>query len=345
LREAQAFVHFGQFFIMIIDLQKFITEERSCWSELESVLDRIEKKPEVRLTIGQLERFHYLYQRASADLAKISTFSAEPNTRLYLEALVGRAFGEIHETREKPHRLRPLHWFFTTFPQTFRKHVRAFWISLLAIGVGAAFGGFTLIVDSGAKQVLLPFSHLQGNPSERVKKEENVDADRLKGAKTTFSSFLMTHNTKVAILTLALGLTWGIGTLIMLFYNGIILGAVAVDYMLAGETPFLLGWLLPHGAVEIPAILLAGQAGMVLAGALIGWGKPISLRMRLRKISNDLVTLICGVALMLVWAGTVEAFFSQYHEPVMPYAVKIGFGVFELIILALFLGMAGRKNA
>jgi uncharacterized membrane protein SpoIIM required for sporulation len=329
---------------MIIDLQKFITEERPRWAELEAVLDRIEKKPEITLSIEQLERFHYLYQRASADLAKISTFSAEPNTRLFLEALVGRAFGEIHETREKPHRLRPLQWFFTTFPQTFRKHIRAFWIGLLTIVVGAAFGGFTVIVDSSTKQILLPFSHLQGDPSERVKKEEAVNTDRLKGAKTTFSSFLMTHNTKVAILTMALGLSWGIGTLIMLFYNGIILGAVAVDYVMAGETSFLLGWLLPHGAVEIPAILLAGQAGIVLAGALIGWGKPISLRMRLRKISNDLVTLISGVALMLVWAGIIEAFFSQYHEPVMPYAVKIGFGVFELIILTLFLGMAGRKS-
>jgi uncharacterized membrane protein SpoIIM required for sporulation len=330
---------------MIIDLQKFINEERPCWSELEAVLDRLENKPEARLALGQLERFHYLYQRASADLAKISTFSAEPNTRLYLEALVGRAFGEIHETRQKPHRLRPLYWFFNTFPQTFRRHIRAFWISLLAILVGAAFGGFTVITDSSTKQILLPFSHLQGDPSDRVKKEETVDADRLKGAKTTFSSYLMTHNTKVAILTLAMGLTWGVGTLIMLFYNGIILGAVAVDYVMAGETAFLLGWLLPHGAVEIPAILLAGQAGIIMAGALIGWGKPVSLRMRLRKISNDLVTLIFGVAIMLIWAGIIESFFSQYHEPVMPYAVKIGFGVFELIILALFLGRAGRKSA
>ena len=330
---------------MIIDLQKFISEERPYWSELEAVLDRLENAPDFRLTLRPLERFHYLHQRASADLAKISTFSAEPNTRLYLETLVGRAFGEIHETREKPHRLRPVHWFFTTFPQTFRKHIRAFWVSLLAILVGAAFGGFTIIVDSNTKQVLLPFSHLQGNPSDRVKNEEGVETDRLKGSKTSFSSFLMTHNTKVAIFTLALGMTWGIGTLIMLFYNGVILGAVAVDYVLAGETSFLLGWLLPHGAVEIPAILLAGQAGIVLAGALIGWGKSISLRMRLRKVSNDLVTLIFGVALMLIWAGIIEAFFSQYHEPVMPYYIKIAFGVFELLILTLFLGWAGRKSS
>ena len=133
-------------------------------------------------------------------------------------------------------------------------------------------------------------------------------------------------------------------TLIMLFYNGVILGAVALDYVLAGETPFLLGWLLPHGAIEIPAIILAGQSGLVLAGALIGWGESISLKARLRKISDDLVTLIMGVAVMLIWAGIVEAFFSQYHEPLIPYEAKIGFGVLELILLILFLTRSGKRG-
>ena len=56
---------------MIINLQKFISEERSYWSELESVLDRLEKRPELKLSLSSLERFHYLYQRTSGDLAKI----------------------------------------------------------------------------------------------------------------------------------------------------------------------------------------------------------------------------------------------------------------------------------
>ena len=94
---------------MIIDLQKFITEERPFWSELEAVLEKLEKRPELRLSLSRLERFHYLYQRVSGDLAKIKTFSAEPNTRVYLESLVARAFGEIHETRQTPHRFSPLH--------------------------------------------------------------------------------------------------------------------------------------------------------------------------------------------------------------------------------------------
>jgi len=107
---------------MIIDLQNFISVERPYWRELETVLDKLEKRPELKLTLSQLERFHYLYQRASADLAKIKTFSAEPNTRVFLESLVARAFGDIHETRNKAHRLAPLRWFFLTFPRTFRKH-------------------------------------------------------------------------------------------------------------------------------------------------------------------------------------------------------------------------------
>jgi uncharacterized membrane protein SpoIIM required for sporulation len=102
--------------------------------------------------------------------------------------------------------------------------------------------------------------------------------------------------------------------------------------------------LLPHGVIEIPAIVLAGQAGLVLAGALIGWGRSISLRARLRNISGDLVTLIMGVAVMLIWAGIVEAFFSQYHEPVIPYEVKIGFGVLEFILLILFLTKSGGRG-
>ena len=327
---------------MIIDLQKFIKEERVYWSELESVLDRLEKRPELKLSLSRLERFHYLYQRTSGDLAKIKTFASEPNTLAFLESLVARAFGEIHETREKPHRLAPLHWFFSTFPQTFRRHVRAFWICLVAMLVGSMFGGFVLLADPASKDLLLPFAHLHGDPSERVAQEENAKQDRLSGAKSSFSSHLMTHNTKVAIFTLALGLTWGIGTLIMLFYNGVILGAVAVDYVMAGESTFLLGWLLPHGAIEIPAIILAGQAGLVLAGALIGWGKSLSLKMRLRRISADLVTLILGIAVMLFWAGIVEAFFSQYHEPVLPYEAKIGFGILELVLLILFLARSGK---
>ena len=330
---------------MIIDLQRFITGERSVWTELEKMLDKLEAEPNQKMTLDQTSRFHHLYERTAADLAKITTFSSEPETRSYLENLVARAYGEIHETRERQRRIFPLKWFFQTFPQTFRRHVRAFYFSLAITIAGCTFGGFGIALDPESRPVLMPFSHLQQDPAERVAEEESATRDRLAGEHTSLSAFLMTHNTKVSIFTLALGMTWGVGTIVMLFYNGVILGAVTVDYIRAGQTKFLVGWLLPHGAVEIPSILIAGQAGLVLAVALIGWGKRAPLRARLREISQDLVTLIFGVGILLVWAGFVEAFLSQYHEPVIPYSGKIAFGVVELILLFLFLARSGSKNS
>lgn len=329
---------------MIIDLQRFIANERPFWSELEKRLDHLEAEPNARMSLDQLQLFHQLYERTAAGLAKITTFSSEPETRRYLENLVARAYGEIHETREKQHRFRPLTWFFQTLPQTFRRHIRVFHLSLAITIAGCIFGGGAIAFDPGSKSVLMPFPGLMEDPAKRVAEEEKATHDRLAGEKAFFSTELMTHNTKVAIFTLALGMTWGFGTIVMLFYNGVVLGAVAVDYIRAGETPFLLGWLMPHGVIEIPAILIAGQAGLLLALALIGRGNRLSLRARLRAVSPDLVTLIFGVACLLVWAGFVEAFLSQYHAPVIPYGAKIAFGCIELSLLCLFLSKSGRRK-
>src|SRR6266566_6138104 len=303
---------------MIIDLQRFVAAERPSWTELERALDKLEAEPDHRMALDELQRFHQLYERTAADLARIITFSSEPETRRYLENLIARGYGELHETRERRRRIFPLKWFFQTLPQTFRRHIRAFWMSLAITLAGSAFGGFALALDPAAKPALMPFSHLLQDPAKRVAEEESATADRLAGRKTSFSAYLMTHNTKVSIFTLALGMTWGVGTIVMLFYNGVILGAVAVDYLLAGQAKFLIGWLLPHGSFEIPAILIAGQGGLVLGGALIGWGKRSSLGTRLRNLAGDLMTLIFGVGILLVWAGFIEAFLSQYHEPVIP---------------------------
>jgi uncharacterized membrane protein SpoIIM required for sporulation len=330
---------------VIIDLERFIAEEKAIWDELESLLDRMERDAAFGMDLVGVQRFHYLYQRASAALARIDGFAAAPEFRRYLESLVARAFGEIHETRERPHRFAARAWFFGAFPRAFRRHIRKFQLSLAITIIGCIFGGAALFLDPADKEVLLPFQHLMGTPAERVAKEEQGGNKRLEQGKLTFSSYLMTHNTQVSIACMASGLTFGIGTLLLLFFNGVILGAVIFDYVMAGKSMFLAGWLLPHGVVEIPAILLAGQCGLILAGVLIGRESGLPLAHRLRLVWSDLVTLMGGVGIMLVWAGLVEALFSQYHEPVLPYPLKIGFGVAELLLLILFLSKAGSSDA
>jgi uncharacterized membrane protein SpoIIM required for sporulation len=327
---------------MILDLERFIAGERSGWKELETILNVLEAEPNARLTLEQLQRFHELYERAAAGLARLATFSSEPETHRYLESLVARAYGEIHETREKQRRIFPMKWLFQTFPRTFRRHIGAFGLSVAITLAGCAFGGLATAFDPDSRQVTMPFGHDQLRPSERVSQEEHRTQNRLEGKKSSFSAFLITHNIQVAITALALGMTWGLGTVLMLFYNGIVLGAISVDYVRDGQTQFLLGWLMPHGVIEIPAILIAAQAGFVLAVALIGWGKRARMRERLREVSPDVVTLCIGFALMLVWAGFVEAFLSQYHAPVIPYDAKIAFGAVEAGLLCLYLAKSGR---
>jgi uncharacterized membrane protein SpoIIM required for sporulation len=198
--------------------------------------------------------------------------------------------------------------------------------------------------DPEAKEAVLPamFADHLGDPGKRVAEEEKGERHDREMQHATFAGMLMVNNIKVSILTLALGMTYGVGTMITLFHNGVLLGVVAIDYILAGQTLFLLGWLMPHGVIEIPAILIAGQAGLILGGSLLGWGDRAPLRRRLRLIGPDLMTLIGGVALLLIWAGLIESFLSQYHQPVIPYWLKIVFGALELAGLIWFLGAGFR---
>jgi uncharacterized membrane protein SpoIIM required for sporulation len=318
--------------------------EQPHWAALEKLIEREENDPGFSMDIKQVNDFHYLYQRASAALAEVTTFSAEPQLRAHLESLVARAYGVIHARSRRGARFKFLVWFFQTLPRTFRQNIRYFWLAVAATAAGAAVGAALLVLDPDAKDALLPFPHLKQTPAERVAREEGATKDRLHEKKASFSSLLMTHNTRVAVFTLGLGMTYGLGTLVALFHNGVILGAVGLDYVRGGETEFLLGWLLPHGVIEIPAIMIAGQGGLLLGNALIGWGRRVSLRQRLRNVAPELVTLISGAALLLVWAGLVEAFLSQYHKPVVPYGLKIAFGLLELGLLCAFLIFSGAKG-
>ncbi len=324
---------------MIIDLPRFIAAERPTWTELEKLLDRLEADAYAPMSLEDVQRFHLLYQKTSADLGRVATFAAEPELKRYLESLTARAYGEIHETRTRSTKFRPVHWFVNDFPSAFRRQSGAFAVVMVITIVAMLFGALATAFDEEAKEAILPaqFAHLVDDPAKRVAEEESAKSDRLDGAKSQFASALMANNIRVSIFTLGLGITFGVGTIINLFYNMALLGMVAVDYVLAGQTVFLFGWLLPHGIIEIPAILIAGQGGLVLGKALIGRGDRAPLAARLRAIGPDLMMLIYGFAVMLVWAGIVEAFLSQYHEPAIRYWQKIAFGVFEGVALVWFL--------
>src|SRR4029077_7502618 len=107
-----------------------------------------------------------------------------------------------------------------------------------------------------------------------------------------FSAELIRHNIQVALLAAALGVTFGIGTALLLFENGVLLGAVAVRYTQQGFGVFAAAWLLPHGVFEIPSILIAGQAGFYLARMMLRRREDRNMRQYMR----EWLFLIAGLA-------------------------------------------------
>ena len=326
---------------MIIDLEKFVRQERPYWDELDQLVSVYSVRRRA-VSLDQARRLHYLYERASADLARLDTFASNPALRAHLESIVARAYAQLHDTRQRT-KLRPLRWLTQTFPQTFRRHIGAFWLSLGITTAGVLLGVFLMKTDADTPGALLggPFSELLRDADELVREREAESAAGLESRNFMFG-FYIKNNVGVSIKCVVLGMTFGLGTIYILFTNGAMLGAVFYKFMAAGHSDHVFGWLLPHGVPEIAAIVLSGQAGLVLARALIGWGDRASLSRRMRAVAGPLTTLIAGVALLLIWAAALEAWFSQYHQPVLPYWAKIAFGVCELLALCAFLIFAGR---
>jgi uncharacterized membrane protein SpoIIM required for sporulation len=230
---------------------------------------------------------------------------------------------------------------FTAFPETFRRRIGYFALSVLITVLGCAFGGLAVHYDPASVDILLPADYLR-NPGERVHQEEQGQARHLDSAQieAAFSGQLIRHNIQVALLAAALGVTFGIGTALLLFENGVLLGAVAVHYTQQGFGLFMTAWLLPHGVFEIPSILIAGQAGFYLARLLLHRRENRNVRESMR----EWLVLVAGLAMMLVWAGIMEAFFSQHHAPVLPYGFKIAVAGAELVLLTVYLLLTGRRD-
>jgi uncharacterized membrane protein SpoIIM required for sporulation len=329
---------------VILDLERFQLQGKPRWSRLESLLAALESRPDRRLKPGEAENLQELYAQAAADLNRVTHGALAPELRQYLERLVARAYAELYYAPPSRAELwQPRRWLriFTIFPEAFRRQSRFFALALLITLLGCALGGLAVRYDPASVDVLLPADYLR-NPAQRVRQEEKGKDRSLYTAQNegVFSAELITHNIDVSLLTAALGVTFGIGTALLLFENGLLLGAVAVRYTEKGFGLFVTAWLLPHGAFEIPSMLIAGQAGFYLARILLRRREDRDMRRSIR----EWLVLVAGLAMMLVWAGLMEGFFSQHQAPVLPYQFKVAVGAAELVLLTFYLLLIGRKE-
>ena len=151
-------------------------------------------------------------------------------------------------------------------------------------------------------------------------------------------SAITTNNIRVSLLAFALGLTFGIGTALVLIYNGVHLGAVAGWLTVQGQSRALWGWIMPHGGTELLAIVLAGAAGFVLARALIAPGR-LRRVIALQQVAIKALAMEVGVMGMLLVAGFIEGFISPSS---INYPTRILVLLSSLVVWFAYLALADR---
>jgi uncharacterized membrane protein SpoIIM required for sporulation len=161
-------------------------------------------------------------------------------------------------------------------------------------------------------------------PTIRPPKEGETDATPVQttGQFTAFSSFLFTNNLGVSLAAFALGMTLGVGSAWLLFYNGVMMGALGAVFVEAGQLTAFATGVLPHGVLEIPAALIGGAAGFVLAEGIVR-ARPWPRREELARAGKEALLLAAGCVPLLAAAAILEAGVARAPDWFVGRGVKL----------------------
>jgi uncharacterized membrane protein SpoIIM required for sporulation len=153
--------------------------------------------------------------------------------------------------------------------------------------------------------------------------------------------FYIFNNVGIAFRCFASGIVFGIGSIGVLAFNGLFIGAVFAHLTRVGFHSTLYPFVIGHGSFELTAIVISGAAGMKLGFALLSPGRR-SRSAALVAVGRECARLIYGAAGMLVIAAFIEGFWSPSGAPVV---LKFVVGALLWIAVASYFVFAGRRRA
>jgi len=321
-----------------MELDAFIRERRPRWDRFEKLLDDVERHPDQSLDTKTLQELVRLYRQACSDLNHARSITAQPLLLDRLNQLTGRGYRYVYRDARRITLLEATKSLFLyEVPASFRRERRVVGGAALAMVLGAVFGFAAIYSNPYLIEDLVPGMFRAESARKRVeqleKQEERINTV---GVAAAFGAYLMSHNIQVSFLCFSLGALTIFGGYSILFYNGVILGAIAAQYVMDGVTTFFLAWVGPHGALELPAIIFSGAAGIKAGHALLLPGN-LSVASSLRRAFPDLRRMLLGTAGILVFAGLIEGSFSQFTKKTFPYPFKIAVAIALFVLLLSYL--------
>jgi uncharacterized membrane protein SpoIIM required for sporulation len=310
----------------------WIEKRKAHWSRLEALMARGHRG--VRdLPHPELRELALLYRQTAADLSTAREHPASAQLASYLNGLLGRAHNVIYAPR--PARLSAIAGFFArTVPRIFR----ATWMYTAAATALFALGGVCgvalALTEPGFERFILG-----GDMMDTIARGE-MWTHPIVAVKPLASSAIMTNNLAVSFAAFATGILAGLGTTYMMVFNGLMIGVIGAACHRSGMSLALWSFVAPHGALELPAIFIAGGAGLLLARGVLLPGF-LTRRESLMDAGGTAVRLLLGVVPLLLIAGVIEGFVSPIDiHPGLKFLVSAAM----FVLLALYLTLAGRNG-
>ncbi len=315
----------------------WLKERRPEWSRLETIIDRHYRRGPRRCGPADACDLTDLYQSACADLARLRSLKADPQMVDWLNRLVIRAHGQIY--RGVPGRsFRLGRFFLVEYPRLFRRTWKFTVVSLLLF-VTSGLMAFVTVQNSPHT-----ISDILGGGEGEFYGSKTVDDIRERfghEGSPLLSSFVTTNNIRVALTAFALGITFSLGTVYVLVVNGAMLGGIAGAFARSDLQAEFWTVILPHGALELSAIIVAGGAGLLLGSGL--WRPGGRTRVRaLREEAVKAVKLAVGLIPAFIVAGVFEGFITPTDH--MADAEKLVLGIAAAAVFWLYLLLGGMSR-
>jgi len=313
-------------------LNQWIETHKPAWDDLARILNTAGSgRGGVRLLIrNDLKALGPLYRRAASDLAYARLRDADPALLLYLNDLVTRAHGLLY-AEKNPGFSRLVNFLTLGFPRLLRRKRLYVLAAALMVLLGACVAAVMVSVEPSNLRLVVP-GWAVDNDSYYAEREKNPNYNSPDEQKPAFAAGLMTNNIKVAIMAFGFGILAGFPTLFLLFYNGMPLGGLAMQQHFANRDVLFWSLILPHGVIELTAIIIGGAAGMIIGHALVAPGER-TRKEAVTAAGRDAIRLLLGTVPMFIAAGFIESFITPTG---LPKELKLAFAALTAILLTAY---------
>ncbi len=283
---------------------KFIDKNKERW---QSYMDDAEDADELA------DRFSNLID----DLGYAKTFYPKSKTTTFINALSAKMFRNIYY-KQKKEQGRMLRFFKYELPLTFRKYHKVFLFTLIF---------FSLVVFIGVMSSMKDYDFIRSVLGDGYvdMTEENINKGDPFGVYKDENSWEMFiriafNNIRVALLCMVMGLLAGVGSLYMLFENGLMLGSFQYMFFAKGLgwQSILVVWI--HGTIEIASIVIAGTAGLILGRGFLFPGSFTRIE-SFKRAGLDAARIAVGLIPFFIIAAFLEGYVTRLTN--MPIILSV----------------------